>query len=55
MFERACDLGRINIFGSRARGDYQKFSDIDILIEASHDLGREISQVAEVLENSNWP
>jgi predicted nucleotidyltransferase len=42
------------IFGSRARGDYQPFSDIDILVEgpASASL---LSSIAEELEESTLP
>lgn len=43
------------IFGSRARGTYQKFSDIDILVESSTDLSRVISALSEKFESSNFP
>jgi predicted nucleotidyltransferase len=43
------------IFGSRARGDHQKFSDVDIMVEASVDLGPILSQIREHFETSNFP
>lgn len=45
----------IYIFGSRARGTQQKFSDVDILVQSSMDLSRVISAIAEELESSNFP
>ena len=42
-------------FGSRARGDFQKFSDLDLLIEGQcDDLQRIVSQIKETLETSNF-
>lgn len=43
------------IFGSRARGQFQKFSDIDILVQINSDLSHLISEITERLENSNFP
>ena len=42
-------------FGSRARGDYQEFSDLDLMVEAPIDLGPDISQLLEKVEESNFP
>lgn len=46
--------GRIWIFGSRARGDYRLFSDLDVLIEGpiTPDL---ITSIGEQLEESTLP
>jgi hypothetical protein len=46
--------GRIWIFGSRARGDYRLFSDLDVLIEGpvTPDL---IASIGEQLEESDLP
>lgn len=46
--------GRVWIFGSRARGDYQQFSDLDVLIGGpiTPDL---ISSIGEQLEESTLP
>src|SRR5690554_4818129 len=38
-------------YGSRVKGNHQKFSDLDLLIEGEADLGR----LEEELENSNLP
>ncbi|MEQ3723672.1 nucleotidyltransferase domain-containing protein [Alcanivorax sp.] len=42
-------------YGSRARGDNQPFSDLDIMVEASVELSELISQLQEQLTNSNFP
>lgn len=49
---------KVWIFGSRARGDYKKFSDIDILFSLSE--GKKLpqgflSQIKENLDNSSLP
>ncbi len=47
---------RIWCYGSRARGDYHPFSDLDIMIEAENNISPEkIGNIREVLENSNFP
>lgn len=38
LFEEFEGLEKVYIFGSRARGDYKKTSDIDLAIEAKGDL-----------------
>jgi predicted nucleotidyltransferase len=44
------------IFGSRARGDYREFSDLDVLYEASSSLPPGfISRMTENLEESRLP
>lgn len=42
-------------FGSRARGDQQKFSDIDLMIQSNTDLSREINYITETIIESNFP
>lgn len=42
-------------FGSRSRGDHQPFSDLDLMIESSYDLSREIGAINEALVESNFP
>lgn len=46
---------RVYVFGSRARGTHQRFSDIDILVESSQDLSKVLGQISEALEQSNFP
>lgn len=46
--------GRVWIFGSRARGDYQQFSDLDVLI-AGAVTSELISSIEEQLEESTLP
>ena len=46
------------VFGSRARGDHQKFSDLDVLIVASDNLEKikaHLSLIQEQLEESELP
>lgn len=44
------------IFGSRARGDHKKFSDIDILVRPStKEVHTLISKIKEVFEEENFP
>lgn len=42
-------------FGSRARGDYQKFSDLDLMVESEEDLSGTLSSLRELVEESNFP
>lgn len=42
-------------YGSRARGDFKKFSDLDLMIESSQDLSRQIGKIHEKLVQSNFP
>lgn len=45
---------RLWVFGSRARGDQQQFSDIDILIEPSKDLdARFLAEIRHALDESD--
>ncbi|MBL6689341.1 MAG: nucleotidyltransferase domain-containing protein [Pseudomonadales bacterium] len=42
-------------FGSRARGEGQAFSDLDLMVVSEHPLDSEISEIRQVLEDSNFP
>ena len=44
----------IFVFGSRARGDYKPFSDLDILVEGDI-VPSLLSSISERLEESNLP
>ncbi len=49
---------KVWIFGSRARGDYKKFSDIDILYDLQKNKKLPqgwMSPIIEAIENSNLP
>jgi predicted nucleotidyltransferase len=46
--------GRVWVFGSRSRGDYTQFSDLDLLIEGIEDSTL-ISRMSERLEESTLP
>jgi predicted nucleotidyltransferase len=46
---------RIWIFGSRATGKYQKYSDVDLLIECSDLSSVLISRIRGDFEESNFP
>ena len=46
---------RLWCFGSRARGDNNPTSDIDILIEGDETLRKKVGVVSEFFQNSNFP
>lgn len=47
---------KVYVFGSRARGDHQQFSDLDILIEpGEEDIKSSLLLIKEKLEESNFP
>lgn len=47
---------KVWIFGSRARGDHRKFSDLDILVESARpETQTLISKIREVFEEGNFP
>ena len=46
---------KIYIFGSRARGDHTKFSDIDLGFLSEEDISYELSLLREIIEDSYLP
>tara|TARA_B100001248_G_scaffold262158_1_gene256438 strand:+ start:427 stop:729 length:303 start_codon:yes stop_codon:yes gene_type:complete len=46
---------KVFCYGSRARGDYNKFSDLDIMVEGGSNLDGILSSIREKLVNSNFP
>lgn len=46
---------KIYCFGSRARGEFLKFSDVDLLIESEIDISKVLGEIKESLINSNFP
>lgn len=42
-------------YGSRARGDFKAFSDLDLMIENAPQLDSLIGSIQEGLTNSNFP
>jgi predicted nucleotidyltransferase len=45
---------KVWVFGSRARGDHQRFSDLDLLVEGKVDP-KILSKIREDLDNSSLP
>jgi len=45
----------VYLFGSRARGDFSEFSDVDIAIYSEKDISDKLSLLSEILEESNLP
>lgn len=46
------------VFGSRAKGTHQQFSDLDLLLKSNQiddDIRRKVSQIDETLIESNFP
>lgn len=46
---------RVWCFGSRARGDHNPFSDLDLLVESEQALTDVVGSMQEQLEESNFP
>ena len=44
---------KIYLFGSRATENFQRYSDIDILIESDLDLKDDLIKLKEIIEESN--
>lgn len=42
-------------FGSRARGDHRRFSDLDVMVESARDLTKDIGDIQEKLIDSRFP
>lgn len=59
VYEPLSALGaEIYCYGSRSRGDYKDFSDLDLMIEAHENhkaIEQAASQISEKLQNSNFP
>ena len=45
----------VYLFGSRARGNFSEFSDVDIAIYSEKDISKELTLLREILEESNFP
>lgn len=43
------------IFGSRARGDYKEFSDLDLMVESKEDVSAKVGKIQEILEEGSFP
>ena len=43
---------KVWIFGSRARGDHRRYSDVDVLYESASPLGSPLLRIKEHLEES---
>jgi len=50
--EKKC---QIFVFGSRARGDQAKFSDLDILLRPTEDIDDLVGSIRDQLEESELP
>ena len=46
---------KVFVFGSRARGDFKKYSDLDILVETDQDISQVLGRIEEKLEESSLP
>jgi len=42
------------VFGSRARGDHQEFSDLDLMVDSRKDISARIGEIQESLEEGNF-
>ena len=46
---------RVYVYGSRARGDFQKFSDLDLMVESPRKAELPLESIQEKLQKSNFP
>lgn len=46
---------KIFCFGSRARGDFRKFSDLDLMVEGDSNLSSAVGELEEIFEESDLP
>lgn len=46
---------KIWVFGSRSRGDFAEFSDLDLMLESDSDQKQKLFQIKEVFEESHLP
>lgn len=46
---------QVYVYGSRARGDHQAFSDLDLMVESSDRQSLQLGGLAEALQKSNFP
>ena len=44
---------KVYLFGSRARGDFRRYSDIDLAVESNEDIRDKIIELKDILEESN--
>ncbi|WP_461828778.1 nucleotidyltransferase family protein [Aquifex sp.] len=45
----------VYLFGSRAKGNFSEFSDVDIAVYSQEDISEEVTLLREILEESNFP
>lgn len=55
VLEKVDLTAQIWVFGSRARGDYKPFSDLDLMIESDQDLSARCGELSEIFTKSNLP
>lgn len=46
---------QVYCYGSRARGDHQQYSDLDLMVESNRPLDALIAEILEALQKSNFP
>lgn len=46
---------RVFCYGSRARGDFKKFSDLDLMVESKNPQSIDLNPIQEILQNSSFP
>lgn len=46
---------KVYCYGSRARGDYKKFSDLDLMVESDPAINLNLPAFHEKIQNSNFP
>jgi len=46
---------KVYLFGSRARGDFSEFSDVDLAVYSEKDISDKLTLLTVILEESNLP
>lgn len=55
IFETCKNLEKVILYGSRAKGNYKKFSDVDITLEGDNLTLADLFQIQDLLYESDLP
>ena len=55
IFGKCKNLEKVILYGSRAKGNYKKFSDVDITLEGNNLTLADLFQIQDLLYESNLP
>ena len=55
IFSKCINLEKVILYGSRAKGNYKKFSDVDITLEGDNLTLADLFQIQDLLYESDLP